>query len=228
MSINFSEALVRSTAIDLKIDTSVLPVKAIIDGVKWELQQGWFYGKTKFRREDIIDATKMAISELAQYPDFYIRMEKLEKTAEIFWRNRQRQCIFLDRSNQNKNQVMIVKDASFIRPNDITEVGDIIGINWQKVSKKDFETGIKLEMVHGNIDCKTTVHCNNLVLIGKLVAANMVKYPDYYERLEQLYKEATLYWQQNPVPNIFTGGRAVCEREPVCRDYQLDKRFISC
>lgn len=76
------------------------------------------------------------------------------------------------------------------------EIGEKIGINFTEVKfdLESFRYGMDVELEHGNEYDLTNVTDDNPVVTGKIAWAHLREYPDYYQRLEKLEKEAEEYW----------------------------------
>lgn len=75
------------------------------------------------------------------------------------------------------------------------EVGNQLGINWEKVNLNEFTDGINVEFEHGSRFPETNVTRDDLNLTGKIAWAHLKEYPDYYTRLKKMEKEAEVYWE---------------------------------
>jgi len=74
------------------------------------------------------------------------------------------------------------------------QVGDGLGIDWDRVDLEQFRRGLEVELEHGARDPETNVTDDDLTLTGKIAWAHLKEFPDYYTRLDQLETEADLYW----------------------------------
>ena len=74
------------------------------------------------------------------------------------------------------------------------EIGETLGIKWDKFDLKQFKMGINVELEHGSRDAKTNVTNDDLLMTGKIALAHLNEFPDYYTRLEKLEKEADEFW----------------------------------
>lgn len=79
--------------------------------------------------------------------------------------------------------------------NDLTidkarEIGNSLGINWQKYDFEQFRLGLEVELEHGLHDPETNVTGNDLIMTGKIAWAHLKEIPDYYTRLEKMEDEA--------------------------------------
>jgi len=70
------------------------------------------------------------------------------------------------------------------------EVGNTIGVDWSRFDLEQFRFGMEVEFEHGSRDPQTDVTGDDPILTGKIALAHMKEFPDYYERLERMEKEA--------------------------------------
>jgi hypothetical protein len=75
-------------------------------------------------------------------------------------------------------------------------VGDEIGVDWDRFSLEQFRAGMDVEFEHGGHDPQTDVTGDDPILTGKITLAHMKEFPDYYERLERMEKEAEREWAE--------------------------------
>lgn len=54
-------------------------------GLAIELEHGGVDPKTNVTNDDLVMTGKIALAHLNEYPDYYTRLEHLEKEAEEFW-----------------------------------------------------------------------------------------------------------------------------------------------
>lgn len=59
-------------------------------GVNVEFEHGTKFPETNVTNNDNNMTGKIAWAHLKEYPDYYTRLEKLEKTAAEFWKNKER------------------------------------------------------------------------------------------------------------------------------------------
>ncbi len=64
-----------------------------------------------------------------------------------------------------------------------TQVGDALGIRWDKFDTEQFAMGLNVELEHGRRDPKTDVTHDEPMLTGKIALAHLNEIPDYYTRL---------------------------------------------
>jgi hypothetical protein len=73
-------------------------------------------------------------------------------------------------------------------------VGDEIGVDWDRYDLEQFRAGMDVEYEHGTRDPQTDVTGDDPVTTGKIALAHMKEFPDYYERLERMEREAEEHW----------------------------------
>jgi len=70
------------------------------------------------------------------------------------------------------------------------EIGNRIGIDWNKYNLEQFRMGLGVELEHGLHDQETNVTDDDEIITGKIALAHLKEIPDYYTRLAQMEKEA--------------------------------------
>ena len=75
-------------------------------------------------------------------------------------------------------------------------IGGEIGIDWNAAlfDVDQFRRGLEIELEHGSREPETDVTGNDSVVTGRIAWAHLREYPDYYDRLEVLEREAKQYW----------------------------------
>jgi hypothetical protein len=76
------------------------------------------------------------------------------------------------------------------------EVGDAIGVDWDRFDLEQFRSGMDVEFEHGSHDPQTNVTNDDPIVTGKIALAHMKEFPDYYERLEKMEAEAEREWAE--------------------------------
>ena len=74
------------------------------------------------------------------------------------------------------------------------QIGDELGIKWDKFDINQFHRGMKVEREHGLCDLETNVTNDDLDMTGKIAWAHLKEFPDYYTRLEAMEEEAEKFW----------------------------------
>jgi hypothetical protein len=77
---------------------------------------------------------------------------------------------------------------------DARRIGDAIGVDWQQYDLEQFRRGIDVELEHGARDPQTDVTHDDPIVTGKIAFAHMKEFPDYYERLQRMEKDAERDW----------------------------------
>jgi hypothetical protein len=75
------------------------------------------------------------------------------------------------------------------------EIGNQLGINWEKFDVDQFRRGMDVELEHGMVDAHTNVSNDDPLTTGKIALAHLNEFPDYYDRLEEMEEEAERYWE---------------------------------
>ncbi len=73
-------------------------------------------------------------------------------------------------------------------------IGSKLGIKWDKFDIEQFRKGMDIELEHGKVDENTNVTNDDPLITGKIALAHLNEFPDYYDRLEQMEKEADQFW----------------------------------
>ncbi len=55
---------------------------------------------------------------------------------------------------------------------------------------------MNVELEHGLRDLHTNVSNDDPLITGKIALAHLNEFPDYYDRLEKMEKEAEEYWEK--------------------------------
>jgi Protein of unknown function (DUF5661) len=87
-----------------------------------------------------------------------------------------------------------VSEARKITPEEARRIGDEIGVDWNRFDLEQFRAGMDVEFEHGSHDPATDVTGDDPILTGKIALAHMKEFPDYYERLERMEREAKRDW----------------------------------
>lgn len=83
----FTEEDAKRIGEKLGIDWSKFDVKQFRMGLDVELEHGLIDPKTNVTDDDEIMTGKIALAHLNEFPDYYTRLEKMEKEAEEYWEN---------------------------------------------------------------------------------------------------------------------------------------------
>lgn len=81
------------------------------------------------------------------------------------------------------------------------EIGEQLGIKWDKFDVEQFRHGIDIELEHGTVDSNTNVTNDDPLTTGKIALAHLNEFPDYYDRLDKMEEEAEEFWKNKNKPN---------------------------
>jgi hypothetical protein len=70
------------------------------------------------------------------------------------------------------------------------EIGNKMGIDWDRFNVEQFRIGLNVELEHGLNAPSTDVTGNDPILTGKIALAHLNEYADYYTRLKRMEREA--------------------------------------
>jgi len=76
-------------------------------------------------------------------------------------------------------------------------IGEKLGLKWDKFGVDQFKKGMEVELEHGSRDSLTNVTNGDPLITGKIALAHLNEFPDYYERLEKMEKEAKEFWEKD-------------------------------
>jgi len=76
-------------------------------------------------------------------------------------------------------------------------VGSELGIKWDKFDVEQFRRGMDVELEHGTVDPATNVTNDDPLMTGKIALAHLNEFPDYYDRLDDMEKEADKFWEKD-------------------------------
>jgi hypothetical protein len=74
--------------------------------------------------------------------------------------------------------------------NEARQVGDALGIPWNRFGVEQFALGLNVELEHGRRDPETDVTHDEPMLTGKIALAHLNEIPDYYTRLAVMENDA--------------------------------------
>lgn len=76
-------------------------------------------------------------------------------------------------------------------------IGEKLGLKWDKFDVDQFKKGMEVELEHGSRDSLTNVTNGDPLITGKIALAHLKEFPDYYDRLEKMEKEAEEFWEKD-------------------------------
>ena len=77
------------------------------------------------------------------------------------------------------------------------EIGEQLGIQWDKFDVEQFRIGMGVELEHGTIDPNTNVSNDDALTTGKIALAHLNEFADYYTRLLEMEEQAEDHWENN-------------------------------
>ena len=76
------------------------------------------------------------------------------------------------------------------------EIGEKLGIKWDKFDVEQFRHGMDVELEHGTENSLTNVTNDDPLITGKIALAHLNEFADYYARLEKMEQAAEIFWGQ--------------------------------
>jgi hypothetical protein len=81
------------------------------------------------------------------------------------------------------------------------EVGDKLGVKWDKFDVEEFRKGMDIELEHGTISPDTNVTDDDPLKTGKITLAHLREVRDYNTRLLKMEEEGEAYWEEKDKEN---------------------------
>ena len=91
----------------------------------------------------------------------------------------------------------IIMELKHFTTEQTRQVGENLGIKWDKFDIEQFRIGMEVELEHGKRDSLTNVTNDDIILTGKIALAHLNEFPDYYTRLIKMEKEADEFWKKD-------------------------------
>lgn len=85
---HFTAEEAQSVGERLGLDWSKFDVEQFRMGMEVELEHGVRDLETNVTNDDSLTTGKIALAHLKEFPDYYTRLEKMEKEAEGYWENK--------------------------------------------------------------------------------------------------------------------------------------------
>ena len=82
---SFTTEEAKKIAEQLEIDWSKFDVEQFRMGMDVELEHGLIDPHTNVTNDDPLTTGKIALAHLKEFPDYYTRLEKMEKEGELYW-----------------------------------------------------------------------------------------------------------------------------------------------
>jgi len=87
-----------------------------------------------------------------------------------------------------------MKPRKIFTEEEAKKTGIMLGVEWDKFDVDQFRKGMNVELEHGKRDENTNVSNDGLKITGEIALAHLNEFPDYYDRLAKMEKEATEFW----------------------------------
>ena len=84
----FSKEEAKALAEQLGVDWTHFDVEQFTMGVNVELEHGKRDALTNVTDDDPLTTAKIALAHLTEFPDYYTRLDKLEKEADEYWKDK--------------------------------------------------------------------------------------------------------------------------------------------
>jgi len=85
---SIEEAKKIGTKIGINWETILFDVEDFTDGLQVELEHGVCDPETNVSEDDPTITAKIAWAHLKEFPDYYVRLEKMEQEAEAYWKKK--------------------------------------------------------------------------------------------------------------------------------------------
>jgi len=85
---HFTAEEAKSIGEELGLDWSKFDVEQFRMGMDVELEHGLRDPETNVTNDDPLTTGKISLAHLKEFPDYYTRLEKMEKEAEDYWDNK--------------------------------------------------------------------------------------------------------------------------------------------
>jgi hypothetical protein len=89
-----------------------------------------------------------------------------------------------------------MKTEGLFSKEEAEQIDNKLGVKWDKFDADQFKRGLNVELEHGLRNEETNVTNDDPILTGKIALAHLNEFPDYYDRLETLEKEAAKFWRK--------------------------------
>ena len=85
----FNKQDAKKIGIELGIDWNEISLEEFMTGIAVELEHGTMFPETNITDNDKLLTGKIAWAHLKEFPDYYTRLEKLEKEAKAYWNRKE-------------------------------------------------------------------------------------------------------------------------------------------
>ena len=99
-------------------------------------------------------------------------------------------------TNKDIESINNIMEPKYFTAEQAIQVGEKLGIKWDKFDTEQFRIGMDFELEHGKRDPLTNVTNDDMIITGKIALAHLNEFPDYYTRLVKMEKEADEFWKK--------------------------------
>lgn len=86
----FSADEARELGGKIGVDWKRIPLDELRRGLTVELEHGAHDPQTNVTSDDLVMTAKIALAHLKEFPDYYSRLEAMEREADQYWAKKQR------------------------------------------------------------------------------------------------------------------------------------------
>ena len=86
---------VRKVGDKLKVNWDVVSIDTLHIGMKVEMEHGYINMRTNVTNNDLRKTALIALAHIAEFPDYYVRLKRMEAQADKYWKGRKRSDVFL-------------------------------------------------------------------------------------------------------------------------------------
>lgn len=163
-------------------------------GMNVELEHGKRYKVTSVTYDNELKTGKVALAHLNEFPDYYTMLEEMEITADAEWEAGSIQLPIVTDPNMDPVKTFSTEEAK--------AVGERLGFIWEPTEDGNYinqeggfdveqlRAGMDIELEHGSVNKITDVTHDDPLLTGKIALGHLVEFPDYYNRLYEMERQA--------------------------------------
>jgi hypothetical protein len=91
-----NQAELRQIITTLKLNMKVLSIETLTKGIRVEFEHGSGVSPiTNITKDDLMMTVKIVLAHLIEFPDYYERLDRMEKRADVYWKGKRKQSLFL-------------------------------------------------------------------------------------------------------------------------------------
>lgn len=88
MNKKFSFEEAEAVGNEFGINWTKFDIEQFLEGLNVELEHGTVNSQTNITNDDVMMTAKIALAHLNEYPDYYTRLESMEREAEEYWKEK--------------------------------------------------------------------------------------------------------------------------------------------